>query len=148
MGEPGEMKPRAAWMLGAALEALRVMEASRIAVLTPYGARVNTIVQDYIERRGFAVPRFGTFAEEDDSRAARIRATSVRDAAIALGKAPEVDAVFVSCTSLRVVEVIEEIEAEIGKPVTSSNHAMAWHALRLAGVTTKLEGFGRLFARL
>ena len=133
--------------IGAALQALRTMGAKRPAVLTPYGPAVNEIVRAYIEARGLAVPRFGTFAEEDDSRAARIKAESVRDAAIALGRDPSVDAVFVSCTSLRVIEVIDEIEAAIGKPVTSSNHAMAWQALRLAGVTTPLAALGRLFAR-
>jgi maleate isomerase len=54
--------------------------------------------------------------------------------------------VFVSCTSLRLAEAVAEIEAELGKPVTSSNHAMAWHALRLAGVADALPQFGRLFA--
>jgi maleate isomerase len=57
-----------------------------------------------------------------------------------------VDAVFVSCTSVRLVDAVAEIEAECGLPVTSSNHAMAWHCLRLAGVDTKLPGLGRLFA--
>ena len=38
-------------------------------------------------------------------RAARIDVASIRDAAIELGRDPRVDAVFVSCTSLRVAEV-------------------------------------------
>ena len=50
-----------------------------------------------------------------------------------------------SCTSLRVAEIVEEVEAAIGKPVSSSNHAMAWHALRLAGVNDAVQGWGRLF---
>jgi maleate isomerase len=53
--------------------------------------------------------------------------------------------VFVACTSLRVAEAVAEIEAATGKPATSSNHAMVWHALRLAGVEEQLPG-GRLFA--
>jgi maleate isomerase len=46
---------------------------------------------------------------------------------------------------VRLAEAAAAIEAEIGLPVTSSNHAMAWHALRLAGVDDRLDGFGRLF---
>ncbi len=38
-----------------------------------------------------------------------------------------------------------ELEAELGKPVTSSNHAMAWHSLRLAGIDEPQPQFGRLF---
>jgi maleate isomerase len=53
--------------------------------------------------------------------------------------------VFVSCTSVRLAEAAEAIEAEIGLPVTSSNHAMAWHALRLAGIDEPMPQWGRLF---
>jgi len=52
---------------------------------------------------------------------------------------------FISCTSLRLVEQVVGIENEIGIPVTSSNHAMAWHCLRLAGVDDRLPEFGRLY---
>ena len=70
----------------------------------------------------------------------------LRDAAIELGRDPRVEAVFVACTSLRVAEAAVEIEAALDKPVTSSNHAMAWHVLRLAGIADPLPRWGRLFA--
>jgi maleate isomerase len=54
--------------------------------------------------------------------------------------------VFVSCTSLRLVEAVDRIEAAVGLPVTSSNHALLWHMLRLAGIDDKVDGFGRLFS--
>ena len=62
-----------------------------------------------------------------------------------LAREPSVDAVFVACTSLRLAAVVEEIERASGKPALSSNHAMAWHALRLAGYRDPVPGFGRLF---
>ena len=129
----------------AAFAAFRVFEASRLAVLTPYRADVNEAVRAYIEARGWKVPVLGSFDEQDDHRAARIDVASIRDAAIELGRDPRVDAVFVACTSLRVAQVAAEIEAAVGKPVTSSNHAMAWHALRLAGIGDTLPRWGRLF---
>jgi maleate isomerase len=129
----------------AAFAAFRALDARRVAVLTPYREDVNQAVRRYVEARGFQVPVFGSFNEEDDTRAARIDTASIRDAALELGRDPRVDAVFVSCTSLRVAGIAREIEAELGKPVTSSNHAMAWHALRLAGVDDRLPRWGRLF---
>ncbi|MGE3742731.1 MAG: aspartate/glutamate racemase family protein [Geminicoccaceae bacterium] len=130
----------------AAFAAFRAFDVQRLAVLTPYRADVNATVKAYIEARGFEVPLFGTFDEEDDHRAARISSASIRDAAVALGRDPGVDAVFVACTSLRVANIAAEIEQAIGKPVTSSNHAMAWHVLRLAGVEDPLPQWGKLFA--
>jgi maleate isomerase len=119
--------------------------ARRIALLTPYRDDINRFMRDYIEAQGVAVPVMGSFNEEDDLKAARIDATSIRDAAIELGRSERVDAVFVSCTSLRLVDAVADIEETLGKPVTSSNHAMAWHCLRLAGIDDARPGCGRLF---
>jgi maleate isomerase len=131
----------------AAFAAFQALDARRLALLTPYRDDINRFIRDYIEARGFRVPVMGSFNEEDDRRAARIDLASIRDAAIALGRADEVDAVFVSCTSLRLIDAATEIEAALRKPVTSSNHAMAWHCLRLAGIHDCQSGFGTLFAR-
>ncbi len=45
----------------------------------------------------------------------------------------------------RAQQAVERLEAEIGKPVTSSNHALAWHCLRLANYKDAVPGFGRLY---
>jgi maleate isomerase len=87
----------------------------------------------------------GSFNEEDDGIVGRIDPASLAEAAARLGAYPQVDAVFVSCTSLRLAEAAAGMEARIGKPVTSSNHAMLWHALRLAGIEDRLPRWGRLF---
>jgi maleate isomerase len=131
----------------AAFAALRALDARRIALLTPYRDDINRFIREYVEARGVAVPVMGSFNEEDDLKAARIDAASIRDAAIELGRSDRIDAVFVSCTSLRLVDAVVGIEAALGKPVTSSNHAMAWHTLRLAGIDDARRGCGRLFER-
>ena len=50
----------------AAFAAFEAFKAQRIGVLTPYRADVNRIVADYIRARGFDVPVFGSFNQEDD----------------------------------------------------------------------------------
>jgi maleate isomerase len=86
-----------------------------------------------------------TFDRPDDREAARISIASIESGAARLAGAPGVECVFVSCTSLRVAAAVGRIEARTGVPVTSSNHAMAWHCLRLGGVEYTVEGAGRLF---
>jgi maleate isomerase len=129
----------------AAFSAFRAFEARRIGVLTPYRADVNRIVADYIRARGFEVPVFGSFNEENDGKVARISPASIKAGIDRIRAAAGIDAVFVSCTSVRLAEAAADIERQIGIPVTSSNHAMAWHALRLAGIEDRLPQFGRLF---
>ena len=51
-----------------------------------------------------------------------------------------------SCTSLRALQIIPQAEAALGKPVISSNQALAWHMMRLAGLANGPINAGRLFA--
>jgi maleate isomerase len=116
----------------------------RIALLTPYMDRINRMMRDWLVSRGLSVPVMGSFNHENDNEVARITSESIEAAILELGRHDAVDAVFVSCTSLRVAEIVDRVEVKLGKPVTSSNHAMAWHTLRLAGYRDRIPGFGRL----
>jgi maleate isomerase len=129
----------------AGIAGMKKLGARRIALLTPYVDSINQMMCGFIEARGVEVPVVGSFNNADDAEVARMTPACVRDAAIELGRHEAVDGVFVSCTSLRVAEIVEQVEAAIGKPASSSNHAMAWHALRLAGVKDAVPGWGRLF---
>jgi len=63
---------------------------------------------------------------------------------LALVDQVEVDAIFLSCTNLRTLDVIAPIEERIGKPVLSSNLVLSWHMCRLAQIGQMPEGFGKL----
>lgn len=130
-----------------AFAAFRTLGLKRIALLTPYSQAINANLRAYFEGRGVGVAAIGTFLRTDDREAARISRDSIRDAAIAAARAPGVDGVFVSCTSLEVAPVVQEVEAACGKPLLSSNLAMAWHCLRLAGVDDPQPEFGMLYER-
>ncbi len=129
----------------AAIAAFKALGARRIALLTPYIDEVNQTMRRFVEAQGVEVPVIGSFNHENDNEVARMSPASVKAAALELGRHPAVDAVFVACTSLRVAEIVEDLERDLGKPATSSNHALAWHCLRLAGVTDPIPGWGRLF---
>ena len=130
----------------AAFAALRALGVQRVGLLTPYVRSINDYMRDYIEARGVGVTRMASFEHVNDNEVARIDVASLRAAVERLARNPDVDAVFVSCTSLRIAELIPELEARIGKLVISSNFAMAWHALRLAGVEDREPHLGKLFA--
>lgn len=128
----------------AAFAGFEALGVKRIALLTPYVDEINQMMRGYLEERGVGVPVIGSFNHEEDNEVARISPESVKSAVMDLGRSPEVEAVFVACTSLRVAEHVEDMEDRLGKPVSSSNHAMAWHSLRLAGYTDPVAGFGAL----
>lgn len=66
-----------------------------------------------------------------------------RDSALRLG-AESADAVFVSCANISAIDVIEEIESALGKPVVTSNQSALWNALRTVGIGEPVPGLGRL----
>lgn len=129
----------------AARVGFETLGVKRIALLTPYVREINESMAAYLGVRGIDVVVMGSFEHGNDNEVARIDEASLRRAVSEVGKSDDVEAVFVSCTSLRLAAAVADIETQIGKPVTSSNHAMAWHALRLAGVADSLPQFGRLF---
>ena len=129
----------------AALAAFGKLGISRVALLTPYIATINHSLRAALIARGLSIPVMGSFNEPDDNLVARITPEAIESAIVRVGASSECDGVFVSCTSLRVARIAERVEAKIGKPVTSSNHAMAWHMLRLAGHSKPQQGLGSLF---
>ncbi len=128
-----------------AFAAFNAFKAKRIGVLTPYPADVNEIVAKYITDNGFEVPVFGSFNEDLDTNVSRITPESIENGVREIIKHADVDAIFVSCTSVRLVEACRDLEKSLGIPLTSSNHAMAWHALRLGGIDDRLPEMGSLF---
>ena len=129
----------------AAFAAFDALGARRIGVLTPYRRDVNEQVHGYITRHGYEVPVFGSFNEEMDPVVATIDEDSLVRAIDTILDGHQLDAIFVSCTSVRLADAVAGIEARTGLPVTSSNHAMAWHCLRLVGIDEAIDGRGRLF---
>ena len=129
--------------ISAAFAAFDALGARRIGVLTPYRRDVNEQVRNYITRHGYEVPVFGSFNEEMDPVVATIDEDSLTNAIDTIRSGHDLDAIFVSCTSVRLADAVAGIEERTGLPVTSSNHAMAWHCLRLAGVEEAIAGRGR-----
>ena len=129
----------------AALAAFQALGVGGIGLLTPYAPEINESLVRYFNGRGVNIAAVATFDRRDDRDAARISVPSIETAVQRLATTKGVEAIFVSCTSLRVAEAAAGLERKIGAPVTSSNHAMAWHCLRLAGVDDALPAAGRLF---
>jgi len=56
------------------------------------------------------------------------------------------DGVLIAGTGFRSVGAIDHLERTLGRPVITANQASLWRALRLAGVGTRVAGYGRLLA--
>ena len=140
-GAPGA---KATSLVTGVMRALRALGAARIAVATPYLDEINRIEADYMTRRGFEILDIQGLDIADDADMARVAPDYLLEFAAEVDR-PEAEAVFISCGALRSMEIVETLEARIGKPAVTSNQAMLWDCLRLAGVDDRLDGLGRLF---
>jgi len=113
----------------ALVEAMREMNISRVAIASPYPKWLNERLVSFLAGKGIEVVRERGLDTE-------CPAFLPPDRSMALARevdCPEADGIFISCTNFRSLEGIETLEAELGKPVMTSNTTAMWHTLRRAG---------------
>lgn len=126
------------------VDALRAIGAQRLVVGTPYLDEVNTAEAEFLIQKGFDILDIQGLNLETGVEFGQVTPAFWKEFAIQIDQ-PDADAVFLSCSGIRALEVAEEVEQIIGKPVITSNQAQFWSCLRRAGVPDKLTGFGQLF---
>ena len=137
-------RPKATTMLSASVAALEALGARRIVLGTAYTPDLTALEVAFLASKGFDVVRAEGLSLKSDEEMNRVTPDWLARFASEID-VPDADALFLSCGALRVLPVIDVIEAAIAKPVVFSNQANFWHCLRLAGIDDRIEGFGRLF---
>ncbi len=132
--------------VSALIAACKHLGVSRLALLSPYVAEVSSRMRNVLAENGIETPVFGSFETAEEAVVARITGTSAARAAQDLAQDPAVEAVFISCTNLRTLDIIAGVEERTGKPVLSSNQVLAWHMCRLCGLDATANGVGKLFS--
>jgi len=129
----------------ASVNALRAVKAKNIVFAAPYTADINEAGVDYFTKQGFNVVRDKGLGMTVEREVARLPLEDVyrlaRDT-----DSPDADAVFISCTGMRTIPIIETLEADLKKPVVSAVQASMWYALKVLGINDFVPGTGSLFA--
>lgn len=128
------------------VDALHELDARKIVVGTPYLDEINTQEAEFLYEKGFEVLDIQGLNLETGIEFGTVTPAYWKKFACEIDR-PDADAVFLSCGGIRALEVAQEIECVIGKPVITSNQAQMWSCLRRAGVDDVVEGFGRIFHR-
>ena len=129
----------------AALKAFANLKLRKIAVLTPYPEQVNKTIFDYLIKNNIEIISFSSFNLEFDNDIANVDPKCLIETIDKIDH-KEADAVFISCTALRAVEVLDQIEKRISKCVISSNQAIIWDCLRSVNINKSISGYGKLFS--
>ncbi len=130
--------------IAAARAALNAFNSKKISILTPYTQSVNAALAEQFRDQGFEVLNIDGFGMKDDIKMTRIPLKAILEGALQICD-PKADSLFISCTAIRAAAVAEELEVLVGKPVVTSNQALAWHSLQLLENSNAVSGFGSLF---
>lgn len=124
--------PDAVTTSGAIVEALNHLNVRRLAIATPYDEPITARFESFLAEAGFSVVGTGNLNLRLDIRVVPYNRTAelIRD----VNKA-EAEAVVIACTNLPTYDLIQPMEADIGKPVISANQATMWAALNRCGLT-------------
>ena len=126
-----------------AIKAFKEMNVKKIALFTPYPETVNKTILEYFDRKKINIISFSTFNIDLDEDIASVDPKHLSETLIKLDM-DNSDALFVSCTALPVLEILEEVEKKIGKIVLSSNQTLIWDTLRSIGYKSSVQGYGKL----
>ena len=129
------------------VEGLQALGAKRIAVATPYIDAVDELEVAFYEGAGFEIVNIEGLGIVDNVKSGLVSPEYWRNFVKQVDR-PEADAVFISCTQVRAIEAVEEMEKELGKPVVAANAASLWIMLKEVGYKQPITGYGKLLTLL
>tara|TARA_B100000029_G_scaffold493262_1_gene555559 strand:- start:1356 stop:2105 length:750 start_codon:yes stop_codon:yes gene_type:complete len=126
-----------------AIKAFRELNVKKIALFTPYPETVNKVILEYFNKKNINVVSFSTFNIDLDEDIASVDKKHLLKTLIKLD-VNEADALFISCTALPALEILDQVEKKINKIVLSSNQTLIWDTLRSIGYKSSVKGYGKL----
>lgn len=123
--------------------ALQALGKKKIAIATPYIDSLNKAAYRYYSDLGYDIVNIVGLGIETATNIGK----NPPHAIYRLGRSAitkDTQVLFLSCTGIRSIEVVDMLEQDLGIPVFSSNIANLWAAMRIHGITQKLDCCGSL----
>ena len=127
-----------------AIKALKAFDINKISVFTPYTKSINDSVINYFNKENITVNGLTYFDIASDLDIGKVDENHLFDVLSKIDLADS-EALFVSCTALPVLSIINKLEKKLNKVVLSSNQTLIWDSLKTIDYKEKIDGFGKLF---
>ena len=126
------------------VHALHTLSIKKIVVGTPYIDEINTAEAEFLTTKEFEIINIQGLNLTTGIEFGQLTPAYIKAFALEIDH-PDAEAIFLSCSGIRAIEVIQEIEDATGKPVITSNQAQMWSCLRRAGIDDEIKGYGQIF---
>ncbi len=125
----------------AVVEALKLIGVKKLSVGAPYTNPIMEKLKIFLSKNGFEIIKMEGLNMLSGEGDLPLEATYELIRRI---DHPDSEAIFISCTDFKTVELLDILENDFGKKVISSNQATMWKLLRLSGIKMSIHGFGSL----
>jgi len=127
-----------------AVKALKVLGINKISIFTPYTKTINESVVDYFKKENIIINSLTYLDIASDLDIGKVDENYLFEVLSKIDL-EDSDALFVSCTALPVLSIIDRLEKKLNKVILSSNQTLIWDSLNQINYKEKIEGFGKLF---
>jgi len=127
------------------INALKALDIDKIALFTPYTDDISNKAISYLRENSIETVSHKGMGLIKDYDIDMVPLETVKKEVLSLNNLPDCNGIFISCTGLKTVPLIAELEQITGLPVITSVQATFWNCLKIAGVKNMPEGFGSLF---
>jgi maleate isomerase len=130
----------------AATDAFQLLGAKKICLIHPpwFPNEMNLLGKEYFKSQGFDI----VFCQQLTPSRQFTEVEPVELYQWVRKNAPrEADIIFIAGNGLRTSGTILSLEAELKKPVLAANQVLLWAGLRLLGLASKVNNYGKIFAR-
>lgn len=126
--------------------ALEALKARRIGLVTPYIPQLNALEIKFLQE---SIPKLEivsmkSFHLQSNLEIGRLSPERIYHASCGLIKESHPDTLFLSCTNMPSIDLIQPLENEFGISVVTSNSASLFGLLCLLDQKIRIEGFGKL----
>jgi len=128
----------------ASIKALKKLNVNKVAIFTPYSKKLNDEVLDFFKKENFEIKANSYFNIESDIDIGKVDPNYLYEV-LSNMNLNGAEALFVSCTALPALSIINKLEEKLNKFVLSSNQTLIWDSLNAIGYKNNVEGFGKLF---
>ena len=125
------------------INALKKFKIRRIALFTPYPKKLNNEVVYFFEKNKFIVTSNSYFDISSDIEIGKVNDQYLFKV-LSKMKLNGAQALFISCTALPALSILEKLEKKLGVLVFSSNQTLIWDTLKSIGIKNNIRGFGKL----
>ena len=127
-----------------AINALKTLKINKVSIFTPYTNEINQSVISYFKDEKIEISELSYFDIASDLDIGKVDPQHLFDVLVKQDLSKS-DALFVSCTALPVLSIIDEIEKKLGKVILSSNQTLIWDTLKQVNNQNRVDGYGVLF---